>query len=459
MVCTRATVHLTQVLERHLRAMFLVELMALLCLVTFLDGLDSNLASFASPYFREEFGLSPIQTGNVFSSHLLGTVFGGFLFAHLGDRYGRRPAIILATACFGLLTLGFYLVNNYESLLLLRFLNGVPLGGLLPLAFALSVEYAPTTARASVVTTIMVGYSLGTAAGGPLANWLIPLQDWRFAFVVGGAAASASTILLWFRLPESVRFLVSRDRDQQRVNALLRIAAPSAEILLDSQYSDDEIRIQQNFRPSQLFSGPLRKMTPLLWMAYMMSSFTVFFIVNWTPLILESVGFDRNQSASAAAMNSLFGAICGLALMRFTDKFGPGAITLAPVIATGLLVLASLFSQRPSTFLVLSVAASAFLIGGHFGMHSISGLFYPTAFRSNGAGWAISMAKGASVAGPLVGGWLLAINSPPRLLYAVIAICPAIFAVCIYTLGRLSKSGPPLVMLGANAQRSAAANR
>jgi len=87
-------------------------------------------------------------------------------------------------------------------------------------------------------------------------------------------------------------------------------------------------------------------------------------------------------------------------------------------------------------FLVLSAMIGGFLIGGHFGMHSISGIFYPTAYRGNGASWATSIAKIGSIAGPMVGGWVLATSLPVKHIFALLAIFPAIFAVCIYAIGK-----------------------
>ena len=63
-----------------------------------------------------------------------------------------------------------------------------------------------------------------------------------------------------------------------------------------------------------------------------------------------------------------------------------------------------------------------FLIGGHFGMHSICGIFYPSAYRANGAGWATSVAKIGSIAGPAVGGLVVGTSLPVRNIYAVLAV-------------------------------------
>ncbi len=129
--------------------------------------------------------------------HQLGTLIGGFLLGYLGDRIGRRPTVILATAAFGALTMCFYFTSSYGTLFWLRLIDGIPLGGMLPLAWALNIEYAPKRYRATIVTVIMVGYSLGTALGGPFANWMIPKLGWKSVFISGGAAALVSTAILF----------------------------------------------------------------------------------------------------------------------------------------------------------------------------------------------------------------------------------------------------------------------
>jgi AAHS family 4-hydroxybenzoate transporter-like MFS transporter len=163
----------------------------------------------------------------------------------------------------------------------------------------------------------------------------------------------------------------------------------------------------------------------------------VFFIVNWTPLVFEALKYTRSEAATAASMNSAMGAIGGLLLMRFTDKYGSAAITIMPVITTILLLFAGLMFIGHTPFLILSAAVGGFLIGGHFGMHSVCGIFYPSAYRANGAGWATSVAKIGSIAGPALGGVILSTSLPVRNIYAVLAVCPAVYAVCVYTVGRM----------------------
>lgn len=437
MPLTGNTVDISEIIERQKLSAFLVGLVAISWVITFFDGLDANLVTFAAPYFRSEYGLTTIQTGNIFSMHQLGTLIGGFLLGYLGDRIGRRPTVILATAAFGALTMCFYFTSSYGTLFWLRLIDGIPLGGMLPLAWALNIEYAPKRYRATIVTVIMVGYSLGTALGGPFANWLIPKLGWKSVFVCGGAAALASAVILFVILPESVRFLATKGEHPDRILALLRRIAPGRTFPAGTNFViGDEAGHAKDFKPSLLFKGELRAITPLIWIAYIASSFAVFFIVNWTPLVFEALHYARAQAATAATVNSIAGALGGVLLMRFTDAKGAVAITIMPVVTCVLLLLAGFATMGQGAFLFLNALIGGFLIGGHFGMHSISGIFYPTAYRGNGASWATSIAKIGSIAGPIVGGWVLATSLPVKHIFALLAIFPAIFAVCIYAVGR-----------------------
>ncbi len=431
-------IDVSQILERQKLSGFLIGLVLISWFITFFDGLDSNIISFAAPYFGSEYHLSKVQLGNIFSMGLLGTLFGGFLFGYIGDRIGRRPAILLAASGFGILTLTFAYADSYWSLFALRFLNGIPLGGMLPLSWALNIEYAPKKYRATVVTLIMMGYSLGTALGGPIANKLIPLFGWKALFIFGGVAALVSTAILFAMLPESIRFLASKGGSTERIRTILKRVAPQETIPADVDFIvADEAGHSKTFKPSLLFKGELSRITPLIWMAYIASSFAVFFIVNWTPLVFESLKYNRADAATAATLNSLFGAVGGVLLMRFTDKRGAIAITIMPIITFVLLLIAAFVDMSKPNFLLFEAMTGGFLIGGHFGMHSICGLFYPSSYRANGAAWATSVAKIGSVTGPLVGGWVLSTNLPVRHIFAVLAVCPAIFAVCIYFVGRM----------------------
>jgi MFS transporter, AAHS family, 4-hydroxybenzoate transporter len=433
----RRAIDVSEIIERQKPGRFLIGLAVISWIITFFDGFDSQAIAFAAPYLSAQFHLDRIMIGNIFSMGLVGTLIGGFAFGYLGDRIGRRPAIILATAAFGFLTLVFVFADGYASLLALRLVDGIALGGLLPLTWALNIEYAPKRYRATVVTVIMVGYSVGIAIGGPAANLLIPRYGWQSLFAVGGALSLAAALALAFVLPESARFLASKNLQPQRITQLLR-RLTEIEIPADARFSvADEARQASDFNPALLFRARLRFITPLLWLAYIASSMAVFFLATWTPLVFEALTFTRSEAALAGSVNAAAGAVGGLMLMRFTDNLGAIAITAMPLIAVPLLLTAAFADLGNGSFFALFALIALFLIGGHFGLHSIAGIFYPSAYRGNGAGWAISVAKIGSIAGPFAAGLILSTSLPVRYIFAVLAICPAIFAVSVFIIGRI----------------------
>jgi MFS transporter, AAHS family, 4-hydroxybenzoate transporter len=426
------------IVERQRLSPFLLRLVLLSWVVTFFDGFDMNAIAYAAPALAAEFHLDKLMLGNIFSIGLVGTMIGGFALGWLGDRIGRRPTIILATASFGAITLAFALAGSYRALLALRLLDGIAIGGMLPVCWALNIEYAPKRYRATIVTVIMIGYSLGTSLAGPIALWLMPLFGWPSLFVFGGGLSLLAAVLLVPALPESIRYLVLEGRRPEGVARLLRQVAPAEPVPENAVFVvSDEAGVARDFRLGLLFKDELRWITPLLWLAYIFSSMAVFFLATWTPLVLEALSFSRPMAAKTASAVALAGALGGLALMRFTDRRGAIAITIMPLLAVPVLLLAGLGDLGPGAFLAATVLTGFFVIGGHFGLHSIAGLFYPSTYRGNGAGWAISIAKIGSIAGPWIAGWLLSTTLPVRAIFAVMAVCPAVFVVAIVGVGRL----------------------
>src|SRR5215472_6032572 len=250
----RDTIDISAVIEQQRLSRFLVALVLMSWIITFFDGFDSNLISFAAPYFGPRYHLDRIQLGNIFSMGLFGTLIGGFILGYVGDRIGRRPAVILATAGFGVCTMLFALADSYWSFFLLRLANGIPLGGMLPLAWALNIEYVPKRYRASIVTVIMMGYSLGTALGGPIATWLIPKVGWQAVFILGGAVSVAAAGVLFLMLPESIRFLVSKGRGSRQIRAIVCRLAPEFTLPEQATFTvTDEPARHSDFRPALLF--------------------------------------------------------------------------------------------------------------------------------------------------------------------------------------------------------------
>ncbi|HEY3848802.1 MAG TPA: MFS transporter [Acetobacteraceae bacterium] len=432
------TIDVSAAIEHQQLNGFLVRLVAVSWIITFFDGFDQNVISFAAPAIAPMYHLTRPMMGNVFSIGLVGTMIGGFLFGWIGDRFGRRPAVIIATLLFAAMTLGFALVGSYGGFLAMRLAVGIGTGGMLPLSWALNIEYAPRRWRSSIVTVVMLGYSAGISLGGPIAVWLIPRFGWQSVFVFGGVLSLVAAAALSVTLPESIRFMVARQQDGKKIAGILRRIVPHRVVPHNARFvMRDEDSLARDFSPRLLFGGALRWITPMLWVAYIFSSMAVFFLATWTPLVFEALAYSRPEAAAAGSITAVAGALGGLALMRFTDNFGAIAVAAMPALAIPLLLLGGFTDVGHAGFLVLIGLTAFALIGGHFGLHSIAGIFYPSAWRGNGAGWATSVAKVGSIAGPFLGGLLLSTSLPVRQIFALMAVCPAMVLLCVLVIGRL----------------------
>ena len=431
------TVDVAEVIETRPWSRFAVGLIAVSWLVTVLDSFDMGAVSFAVDPMKAAFHVGDKSFGWVGTVSLAGIVVGGFLFGWIGDRLGRRPAVILSTAAFGLLTMAVALASSFPQLLALRFIDGVALGGAIPVLWALNLEYSPAHRRATTVTLMMLGYGAGAVFTGPLVRLIMPHFGWRAVFLAGGLASAGFAVVLLALLPESARFLLSRGRSPEKVRALLRRLNPGHPIPEDARLvlSDEHRGAGRPFTPARLFEGELKWVTVLVWLGYLASSLSTWFLSFWGPQILKTMGLSPDQAAWLTAANGAMAMTGALVLMRFVDRRGPFAVAVTPAIAVPLLLIAGLAPIGVGWVLGVLFVLSPFLGGAHYAIQTVIGAYYPSGIRASASGWASSFAKGVSMFGPALGGIVITSVSPIHRAYAVLAVCPLALAVCAVLLG------------------------
>ena len=157
-------------------------------------------------------------------------ILGGIAGGLLGDRRGRRTALLASVLWFAALTLAVAFVGTLQALTLVRFLAGIGLGAAMPNAAALASEYVPRRQRPFAITLTIVCIPLGGFLAGLLAGQVVPAYGWRMLFMAGGAIPIALALVLAGVLPESPRYLVGQRHRWPELRALLRrIGHPVAE--------------------------------------------------------------------------------------------------------------------------------------------------------------------------------------------------------------------------------------
>jgi AAHS family 4-hydroxybenzoate transporter-like MFS transporter len=408
------------------------------CFLTVMgDGYDYTAMAYAAPAVIKTMHVARGAMGNVFGAGLFGIMLGGFLFGFIGDRLGRKTAVVSGTFFFGVLTLATMFAQSLDQLFVMRFIAGFGIGGAVPNAIALTLEYAPHRLRATLVTIMMTGYTFGASAGGFVAAGLVPHYGWQAVFFLGGIVPILVSIGSYFVLPESIRFLAVRQEHRATLAALAKRLDPQLVTGPDTEFVISEPPAAKHFSPAQLFSGSRAIATPLLWLIYITNSLALFFLSSWLPILIESAGASATRAALTTSGFQLGGLIGGLLIMRLTDRYGAIAIAILPLI--GIPVVAALGTPGLT---VVTLAVAVFLAGicvsgGQSGIHSVAGMFYPVAYRSNGVGWALSVAKIGSIAGPVIGGWFISAHMPLTKLFMSAASPLIIVVIGCLLLGRV----------------------
>jgi AAHS family 4-hydroxybenzoate transporter-like MFS transporter len=415
-----STLDVTTFFENAGFTRFHVWLLVISSFVTLFDGLDFALISFTIPYLRDELHLTDAMMGYVTAAAFAGQMIGSLFGSYVADIYGRRPVIIWCTIAGAAFTFVTGFATNAEMIIVLRLLGGLAIGGLLAPAWSLNIESMPSGMKATAVTIIMLGFSIGGAAAGQVTNLLAPEHGWQAVFFACGVGTGVLAAILLFTLPESARWMVARGMGPGLVMPVLSRFNPGLEI---DRYTDivlsDEHRVaigggaNANFvsrslvsfarTMGELFRGTLAFITPIIWFTYFCSSFAIYMRVSFAVVFLEKLGIDRIEGTNIGSIGGLVGAVGAVFLLKFTEKRGPLWIALAPLLGVPAMVAVGLGLTSGPLFIPVILFGTIFIGVGHAAVISITSIYYPSAVRSSAGGWASFVAKIAAVAAPILG--------------------------------------------------------
>ncbi len=425
--------------ERRVSA-FNIGLVALSFMVILFDGYDLTAIAFAVPYIIKQWGLAGgAALGPVFSASLFGILFGSPILGYVGDRFGRKTAVVASCLIFGVFTLALVRASSLTELMYLRALAGVGLGGLMPNLIALNGEYAPRRFRATMIILMFCGVTFGGALPGAIAVWLVPSFGWQALFYVGGILplVMAACTILW--MPESVKFLALREQTRAKAVAILSRLMPDLSIGPNTKLIVGGETGYKKFSPRLLFSEGLALITPLLWLCFAINLMGYYFLVSWMPTLMTGQKIlSPADAAIATSLIQLGGTLGGIVLCRPVDTkgFAPVAFyAIAAVPCVAAIGYAAVYSHV--ALLVVAFHAGFCLLGLQFGLNAASAMVYPTAFRSNGSGWAFGVGRFGSIAGPIFGGFLIQLQLSLPALFVIAAIPFAIGALGSIVLARL----------------------
>lgn len=389
------------------------------------DGFDTTAIGFIAPAIRSQWNLIPSQLAPLFGAGLFGLMLGAFVFGPVADKMGRRPILIVTTLFFGVTTIASAFANSIEVLIAARFLTGLGLGGAMPIAIALTGEFSPESRRSSIVTLMFSGFLAGSATAGLVASVMVAAYGWQGFLVLTGLLPMLLAVILWLKLPESVRFQALQNVEPRYIASTLK------RISLDSDLQSARFSASPKPKGSSvklLFSNGLALGTLMLWITFFMSLLVFYLLSSWLPILITSAGFSLKSASLMSTTLAVGGTLGAVAIGRLMDAFNPHWVLAVFYGLTAIFVVLLGVSTAAPSVLVLATFGAGFGGGGaQVGLNALATAQYETAYRATGVSWANGVGRFGSVLGSTVGGLLMSMGWELSTVFAVASI-PAIVA-------------------------------
>ncbi len=398
---------------------FNIKLLLWSFLTMFADGFDLNSLGFAAPDLVQLWGVERSAMGPVLTANLVGIFLGAPLLGWMGDKFGRRPIIIYASVLYGSMTLLMAWTDTMSQMLILRFIAGIGIGGIMPNTISLNSELAPKRYRSALIVLMFMGITTGSTAVGLVSANFQQEYGWQIIFHLGGILPLATAVGLYFALPESLKLLATQPARRSVMIRTARQMRPDLEISDDAEFINPPIVQRSGGNITELFSGGLAVITPLLWLCFAVALMANFFLNNTLPLIYDKYGIDAEEAAWVTTMYHAGGIIGGLVITVLLDRFGFAVVAaLFALAAPSIMLLGD--ASMPFSFLAgMAGMAGVAVLGAQFGNNAAAGLIYPTSVRGKGVGTALSIGRFGAIIGPMVGTALLGMDITMQRLFVI----------------------------------------
>ncbi|SCK20263.1 MFS transporter [Vogesella sp. LIG4] len=403
-----------------------------ICLFTILaEGYDVGIYGVVLPALIEEhaWGLSPLQMGVLGSYALFGMLLGAMLVGTISDIIGRKKILL---ACLGLFSITMALAavaSTAEQFALYRFIGGLGLGGLIPTASALTIEYSPVRRRSFNYAVMFSGYALGGVVVALLSLSLLGSHGWRILFMLGALPLFAVPfIALW--LPESVDFLRSKQRHQEADALASRLGIVQGASNATPPVA--QARSGVLAAVGLLFSRQNLRATLLFWVAYFMGLLLVYGLNTWLPQLMRKAGYPLGSSLALMLALNLTAVVGALIAGAAADRWGSQRVIVVSYLLAALSV--GLLSLQPDVVLLYALVGVAGFgsISTTLIMSAYISKYFPANARATALGWALGFGRLGAIAGPVLGGFLLGSGTSLSICFYVFALAGVLAALAVF---------------------------
>jgi len=375
---------------------------------TFFDAFDALSITYVLPAVVPAWKLTPTATGWLISAGFLGQLIGALVGGVLAERIGRRPVIVAAVLWFGLFSFACGWAWNYESLLVLRLLQGLGLGAEVPVAATYISELAKAKGRGRFVLLFELVFPIGLVAVAIMGRWIVPI-GWQYLFFLGGVPALFALFMMR-NLPESPRWLASRGRIDEAATAMAFIeqeVQTATDKPLPPVEAAPKPAVAKRATWSELFSLAYRRRTLVIWVAWFATYFANYGLTTWLPTIYRSVfKLPLEDALNYGLLTQACGLVTSFACALLIDRVGR-RIWFATAFAGAAAALLTLWWIGPNSaerILVFAILTNLCISTLSLALYLYTAELYPTRVRALGTSTGTAWLRLASILGPQVFG-------------------------------------------------------
>jgi len=384
----------------------------ILGIATFFDAVDLLAISFALPAIVGPWHLSPQQVGAIISAAFVGQLIGAFLAGWAAEVFGRLRTATVAIAIFGVMSLACAFAWDAQSLMTFRFIQGIGLGGEVPIATTYIIELARGQGRGRFYILYELVFSFGLVGAALLGYEMVPRLGWQSMFYLGAAPAILALFLTRL-LPESPRWLASQGRLAEAeaiVSQIERRLEASGKILPPPVLVSPVLEAPSLRRWFEMLDPAYRRRTLGVWAMWFCCFSTTYGLNTWMPTLYRTTfNLPLSQALGYGLVVQVCG-ICGSILCAFNiDKVGRRLWFAAALLCGGitLLILAGIGASTATTLLVFVSIGAFFMSSVSIGLNLYTAEIYPTRIRAFASSVGGAWQRVAAATGPIVVAYLL----------------------------------------------------